>query len=204
MLMVSRARLPTRAGISSSQLFFFSPFFSQVQNWDAWCSLPRGTWLPAALRDPQALGDTCPCPLASVALRPQGWLFLQKTAVCPIPPPSAGGSVLTIPRLRGEASEMMQMDFCQNIFRGNKNSSWTRIYFSSREGGLVMTVFCRCCQSRAGTWKCSVPPCFSGENELVSHNGRKSAAGSQKGFSGWAGSGEAEALSDPSPSSTTS
>lgn len=183
MLMVSRASLPTRAGVSSRQLFFFSPFFSQVQNGDTWCSLPRGTWLRAALQDPQAPGDTCPCPPAGVAPRPQGWLFLPKTAVCPIPPPSAGGCVLTIPPLRGEASEMMQMVFCQNIFRGNKNSSWTRIYFSSREGGLVMTVFCRCCQSRAGTWKRSFPPRFSGENELVSHNGRKSAAGSQKGCS---------------------
>lgn len=35
-----------------------------------------------------------------------------------------------------------------------------------------MTVFCRCCQSRAGTWKCSVPPCFSDENQLVSHGSR--------------------------------
>jgi len=64
--------------------------------------------------------------------------------------------------------------FCQNILGGNKNSSWTKTYFCSRKGVLVSTVFYRCCQSRAGNWKCSVTPCFLDEIQLVSHKGRKS------------------------------
>lgn len=67
-----------------------------------------------------------------------------------------GGSVLVMPHLREEASEIMKIVFVK-IFLGRIKIALgaESVSVPGKECLFRWRVSCRCCQSRAADWKCS-------------------------------------------------
>lgn len=125
-----------------------------------WCGLPG---LIAAFEDLQALGDTCLT--AVVALHPYGVPAPAKGGCFPDSSSTHGWIRSRNSSVRGSVRDDAN-GVCQNSFGGNKNSSWTKTYFCSWAGVLVLTALYRCCQSRAGKGKCSVMAMLLGWESL--------------------------------------